>query len=183
MAGAPLQDNPFWRAALARMPTLAALGAVVAFVLWAHFGSGIARFRSDVSSEPGWEGFGARYGMSYFGDDGQFVRAVQNGYNLFFHTYKYAPRFTRRTAADRVNACASCHTAEDLAYDFVNSDRFDPKLGGRLSFEDRVRRCYAASLDGFAPTVYEPAVRDIRLFARAIAHHLQLTEGALGKKE
>jgi cytochrome c len=107
------------------------------------------------------------------------VRAVQNGYNLVFHTHKYASRFTRRTAADRVNSCAACHTAEDLAYGFVNSDRFDRALGRRISFEERVRWCYAGSMDGFAPTVYDPAVRDIRLFARAVAHHLQLGEGAL----
>jgi len=156
----------------------AAVAVIAAFVLWAHFGSGVPVFHSAATTEPGWDRFRAAYGISYFGDDGQFVRAVQNGYNLFFHTYKYAPRFTRKTAADRANACASCHTAEDLAYSFVNSDRFDPALGKRLSFEDRVRWCYARSMDGVVPTVYDPAVRDIRLFARAVAHHLQLGEGA-----
>lgn len=156
----------------------AAVGLIAAFVLWAHFGSGVPVFHSAVTAEPGWDRFRAAYGINYFGDDGQFVRAVQNGYNLVFHTYKYAPRFTRKTAADRASACASCHTAEDLAYSFVNSDRFDPALGRRLSFEDRVRWCYARSIDGFVPTVYDPAVRDIRLFARAVAHHLQLGEGA-----
>jgi cytochrome c len=179
MTLAQLQDHPVWRALLARIPMLIALGAVAAVVLWAHFAPGVASSSSAVSSEAGWESFSARYGMSYFGEDGQFVRAVQNGYNLFFHTYKYAPRFTRSTATDRVNACGSCHTAEDLAYAFVNSDRFEPRIGRRLSFEDQVRRCYIASLDGFAPTIYEPAVRDIRLFARAVAHHLDLTEGAI----
>lgn len=158
---------------------LLAVAAIAAFVGWSHVGSGVSVFRSEVAPEPGWPAFRMRYGVNYFGDDGQFVRAVQNGYNLFFHTHKYAPRFTRKTADDRVNACASCHTAEDLAYSFVNSDRFDPKLGKRLSFEDQVRWCYAASVDGFVPTVYDPAVRDIRLLARAVAHHLQLGEGAL----
>jgi hypothetical protein len=33
-------------------------------------------------------------------------------------------------------------------------------------------------MDGFVPTLYEPAVRDIRILARAVAHHLQLREGA-----
>jgi hypothetical protein len=61
----------------------------------------------------------------------------------------------------------------------VNSDRIDPKAGKRLSFEDQTRRCYARGLDGFVPTVYDPAVRDIRLLARAVAHHLQLGEGAV----
>jgi cytochrome c len=166
-----------------RFPTLAALAVIIGFLLWAHLASGIPVFHSEVSPEPGWEEFRAEYGINYFGEDGQFVRAVQNGYNLFFHTYKYAPRFTRKRASDRVNSCGACHTAEDLAYSFVSSDRFDPELGTRLSFEDRVRRCYAASLDGFVPTVYDPAVRDIRLLARAVAHHLQLSEGALRNKK
>lgn len=165
----------------ARRRTLVAVGLVAGFVLWAHLGSGVRTFRSEVSSEPGWDKFAAEYDVAYFGDDGQFVRAVQNGYNLLFYTYKYAPRFTRRTASDRVNSCGACHTAEDIAYGFVNSDRFDPKLGIRVSFEDRVRRCYAGAMDGFVPTSYDPAVRDIRLFARAVAHHLQLSEGAVRK--
>jgi len=40
-----------------------------------------------------------------------------------------------------------------------------------------VMRCYAGRLDGFIPTIYDPAVRDIRIFARMVAHHLQLGEG------
>jgi hypothetical protein len=163
----------------ARARTLAALAVIAGFLLWAHLGSGVPVFHSDVVSEPGWDKFRAQYGVGYFGEDGQFVRAVQHGYNLFFHTYKYASRFTRRTAADGANTCASCHTAEDLAYAFVNSDRFDPKLGMRVSFEDRVRWCYAASVDGFVPTIHDPAVRDLRILARAVAHHLQIGEGAL----
>jgi cytochrome c len=168
---------------IARVPALAALAVMAALVLWAHLASGIPVFHSQVPVEPGWEKFRADYGVSYFGDDGQFVRAVQNGYNLFFHTYKYAPRFTRKRAGDPVNSCGSCHTAEDLAYGFVSSDRFDAALGKRLSFEDRVRWCYAVSVDGFVPTVYDPAVRDIRLMARAVAHHLQLSEGALRNED
>jgi hypothetical protein len=183
MDTAPAQRPAPWHARIARAPTFAALAIIIGFVLWAHFGSGVRAFRSDVPPEPGWEKFRAAYTLEYFGHDGQFVRAVQNGYNLFFHTYKYAPRFTRKTAGDAVNSCAGCHTAEDLAYSFVTSDRFDPGAGKRTSFEDRVRRCYAASVDGFVPTVYDPAVRDIRLLARAVAHHLQLSEGALRTKD
>jgi hypothetical protein len=166
-----------------KMPkgVLPLVGLIVGFVLWAHLGSGVQAFRSQVASEPGWDKFSAEYDIQYFGDDGQFVRAVQSGYNLIFYTYKYAPRFTRRKASDRINACGSCHTAEDIAYAFVNSDRFDPKLGVRVSFEDRVMRCYAGAMDGFVPTIYDPAVRDIRLFARAVAHHLQLSDGAIRK--
>ena len=178
---APARREPRRRLWSARARTPALLCLIAGFVLWAHLGSGLRTFRSEVSSEPGWEKFSADYGVNYFGDDGQFVRAVQSGYNLVFYTYKYASRFTRKTAGDAVNSCGSCHTAEDIAYGFVNSDRFDPKVGGRVSFEDRVRRCYAGPMDGFVPTIYDPAVRDIRLFARAVAHRLRLTEGALRK--
>ena len=161
----------------------ARVAVIAGFVLFAHLGSGVAVFRADVHPEPGWERFRATYGISHFGEDGHFVRAVQNGYNLVFFTEQYGSRFTRRTSVDTVHSCAGCHTVEDLAYAFVNSDRFDPRAGQRLSFEDQVRRCYAASLDGFVPTIYDPAVRDIRLLARAVAHHLQLGEGALPEKK
>lgn len=161
----------------------ALVGAMFAFVLWAHLGSGVPAFRSQSVTEPGWNKFRADYKVSdTYGEDGQFVRAVQNGYNLVFYTYKYASRFTRKTAGDAVNSCSSCHTVDDLAYGFVNSDRVDPKLGIRMSFEDRVRYCYSKSMDGFVPTIYDPAVRDIRLLARAVAHHLQLGEGELRNK-
>jgi len=155
---------------------------VALFLVWAHFASGEHVFRARVQSEPGWERFRLAYELGYFGDDGQFVRAVQNGYNLVYFTDKYAPRFTRRTASDTVHSCAGCHTVDDLAYSFVNSDRFDARAGKRMSFEDQVRRCYAESLDGVVPTIYDPAVRDIRLLALAVAHHLQLGEGAVRVK-
>jgi hypothetical protein len=155
---------------------------VALFLVWAHFASGEHLFRARVKPEPGWERFRLAYDVGYFGEDGQFVRAVQNGYNLVFFTDKYAPRFTRRSASDTVHSCAGCHTVEDLAYSFVNSDRFDARAGKRMSFEDQVRRCYAESLDGVVPTIYDPAVRDIRLLARAVAHHLQLGEGAVRLK-
>ena len=154
--------------------------AVIAgFVLWAQFGSGIPVFRSQVSSAPGWQQFRASYGLDSFGGDSYFVRAAQNGYNLFYFTHEHGWRFTRKTARDAVNACAGCHTVGDMAYSFVNSDRFDARLGKRISFEERVIRCYAGPMDGFVPTLYDPAVRDIRMLARAVAHHMQLSEGAL----
>ena len=164
-----------------RIKTLAMVCLIAGFVLWAQLASGVRVFRSEVASEPGWESFRADYRINHFGEDGQFVRAVQNGYNLVYYTHKYASRFTRRSAGDRANSCAACHTAEDLAYAFVSSDRVDSKLGKRVSFEDRVRWCYAGSMDGFVPTIYDPAVRDIRLLARAVARHLELGEGALRK--
>ncbi|HXJ54229.1 MAG TPA: hypothetical protein VNH16_22825 [Burkholderiales bacterium] len=163
------------------VPLIKPLGAVilvVGFVLWAHVGSGIARFHSQVKSAPGWDRFRDAYGLDSFGEDSYFVRAAQNGYNLFYFTHRYGWRFTRKTAGDAVNSCAACHTPEDMAYAFVNSDRFDSKLGRRLSFEESVMRCYAEHMDGFVPTLYDPAVRDLRILARSVAHHLQLGEGA-----
>jgi len=168
MSGLASMSKPFGVAA-----------AIAGFVLWAHFGSGIQVFRSQVSSAPGWQQFRASYSVDDFGADSYFTRAVQNGYNLFYFTHEHGSRFTRKTARDAVNACAGCHTAEDLAYGFVNSDRFDASLGKRVSFEERVMRCYAGPMNGFVPTLYDPAVRDIRILARAVAHHLQLSEGAL----
>jgi len=168
--------------AATRGKTPAIVCLMAGFVLWAHLGSGVPAFRSRVVSEPGWEKFRAEYQIDYFGEDGQFTRGVQNGYNLFYYTGKYAPRFTRSPVGNRANACAGCHTATDLAYGFVNSDRVDPKLGRRVSFEDRVRWCYAGSMNGFVPTIHDPAIRDLRLLARAVAHHLELGEGALRSK-
>ena len=151
---------------------------IACFILWAHLGSGLQVFRSQVSFEPGWEKFRKTYRVNDFGDDGYFVRAVQNGYNVFHYTPKYAWRFTRKTTADQINACASCHTPADMAYSFVNSDRFDARLGRRVSFEERLMRCFADHMNGFIPTLYDPVVRDLRIFSRAVAYHLQLSEGA-----
>jgi hypothetical protein len=154
------------------------VAVIAAFVLWAHWGSGIPVFHPHVSSAPGWQKFRASYGVDSFGIDGYFTRAVQHGYNLFYFTPQAGARFTRKTPRDAVNSCAGCHTVEDLAYGFVNSDRFDPKLGRRVSFEERVMRCYAGPMNGFVPTLYDPAIRDLRILARAVANHLQLSEGA-----
>ena len=164
---------------IALVRPLAAVAAIGGLVLWAHLGSGLPVFRSQVAVATGWERFRADYGVTEFGEDGHFVRAAQNGYNIFYYTHRYAWRFTRRTAADAINACASCHTAEDLAYGFVNSDRFDAGLGRRVSFEERVMRCFAGQMGGYVPTLYDPTVRDLRILARAVAHHLQLGEGML----
>jgi hypothetical protein len=176
-AGAPRKR----RTASPRRKRVALVLLLVGFVLWAHWGSGFPVFHSEVKPEPGWEKFRDAYGIDYYGRDGQFVRAVQNGYNLVTYTYKYAPRFTRKTAADPINSCSGCHTLEDLAYGFVNSDRYNPKAGRRISFEEQVQRCYVGPMQGYVPTIYDPAVRDIRLLARAVAHHLQLSEGAVRK--
>lgn len=154
------------------------VAVLLAFVLWAHYLSGKPVFHAHVSSSPGWQQFRAAYGVDSFGVDGYFTRAVQHGYNLFYFTHDAGARFTRKTARDSVNSCAGCHTVDDLAYSFVNSDRFDQKLGRRVSFEERVMQCYAGPMNGFVPTLYDPAIRDIRILARAVANHLQLSEGA-----
>jgi hypothetical protein len=155
-----------------------AVAAILAFVLWAHFGSGVPVFHPKVVSAPGWKQFRADYGLDAFGVDGYFIRAAQHGYNLFFFTHEHGGRFTRKTARDEVRSCSGCHTVEDLAYGFVNADRYDQRLRKRVSFEERVMRCYAGPMDGFVPTLYDPAVRDLRILARGVAHHLQLGEGA-----
>jgi hypothetical protein len=157
---------------------LAAAAAIGGFVLWSHLGSGIPVFHARVASAPGWEQFRKAYALGDFGNDGHFVRAAQNGYNLFYFTYQYGWRFTRKTARDSTNTCAGCHSVDDMAYAFVNSDRHDVRLGRRVSFEERVMRCYAGHMNGFVPTLYDPAIRDLRILARAVAHHLQLSEGA-----
>lgn len=151
---------------------------VVGFALWAHIGAGRPVFSPHGKPEAGWDAFRAAYGVDDFGRDGYFVRAIQNGYNLVHHTHSYAWRFTRKGALDHPNACIDCHSAEALAHAFASGDRFDSRLGRRVSFEEHVMRCYASRLDGFVPTIYDPAVRDIRIFARMVAHHLQLGEGA-----
>jgi cytochrome c len=161
------------------MKTGAALLGILAFVLVAHLAGAYEVFRARVAVEPGWERFRTAYRISEFGDDGHFVRAAQSGYNTFYFTHKYAWRFTRKTAADADNACASCHRAEDLAYAFVNSDRYDARAGRRISFEERVMQCFARRMDGYVPTLYDPTIRDLRILARALAHHLQLGEGAM----
>jgi hypothetical protein len=174
------------RRRIARIERLKAIGrdvalaaAVAAVVVWAHFWSGLPVFSSHGSIEPGWAEFNRKYDGENFGADGYFTRAVQNGYNIIYNTPKHAPRFTRRTAADRPNSCGDCHTPEALAIAFASSDRFDRTLKRRISFEERVMRCYVKHLDGFVPTIYDPAVRDIRIFARLVAHRMQLGEGSL----
>jgi cytochrome c len=165
------------------MKAIAAVAAIGAFVLIAHLSGLFPVFRSHVTAESGWQQFRTAYQLSEFGEDGHFVRAAQNGYNVFYFTHRYAWRFTRKSATDAHNACASCHRPEDLAYAFVNSDRYDPRSGKRFSFEERVMRCFAEHMDGFVPTLYDPTVRDLRILARAVAHHMQLGEGALPSAE
>ena len=156
------------------------LVAILVFVVLAHvLASTNLPGSADTKLDAEWDTFRQKYRVNRFGNDGYFVRAVRNGHGLFYKTYDYAWRFTRKTAHSKKNNCGSCHTPVDIAYSFVNSDRFDIKLGKRVSFEERVMRCYVNNLDGFVPTIYDPAIRDIRILARMVAHDLRITEGNL----
>lgn len=156
---------------------IAGLAIAVGIVIVAHQHGEV--FTVSSNEEPGWSEFSRQHGVAEFGNDGYFARAVQHGFNLFFYTDRYAWRFTRRGPGDANNSCASCHSVEQLAYAFVTADREDPALKRRVSFEERVMRCYASQMDGFVPTRYDPAVRDLRILARMVARHLNLGEGAL----
>ena len=153
---------------------------IASVALWAHLWSGLPVFSAHGSVEPGWPEFSAKYGGESFGADGYFTRAAQNGYNILYNTPKHASRFTRKGADQHPNSCVHCHTPEAIAISFASSDRFDTRIGRRISFEERVMRCYVNHLDGYVPTIYDPAVRDIRILARLVAHRMQLAEGSAG---
>jgi len=149
------------------------------FVLVSHhfFGDRLPG-QPDPQLDKKWQAFSHQHGVEQFGKDGYFTRATRNGHALFYKTYDSAWRFTRKTATSKNNTCSSCHSPEDLAYAFVNSDRFDEKYEKRISFEESVMRCYIKQLDGFAPTIYDPSIRDIRIFSRMVAHRLKMIEGS-----
>lgn len=153
---------------------------LIAFAFFAHiYGGDNLPGNLDPALNTQWEKFRDKHGVERFGKDGYFVRAIRNGHALVNKTYDYAWRFTRKTSTSKNNSCSSCHSPEDLAYAFVNSDRFNPKYNKRVSFEESVMRCYVKNMDGFVPTIYDPAIRDIRIFSRMVAHDLKLTEGSL----
>ncbi len=156
------------------------VAAILVFVILSNVFVGASLPGSgDTRLNEQWQEFSQKYNVSRFGDDGYFVRAIRHGHRLFYKTYDFAWRFTRKTAQSENNNCGSCHTPEEIAYSFASSDRFDDKLGKRVSFEERIMRCYVSKLDGFVPTIYDPAIRDIRIFARLVAHDLKITEGSL----
>jgi len=160
------------------------ISLVIGFVLFAHFFiSAHLPAQTDPALALKWKIFKKAHKVDEFGKDGYFARAIKNGHALFYKTWDFAWRFTKRSAAHPKNSCADCHKPIAMAYAFVNSDRFKESIGRRVSFEEQVMRCYIKNLDGFAPTIYDPAIRDIRIFARMIAHHHQLTEGSIPKKE
>ncbi len=134
--------------------------------------------QTDPSLDFKWYTFKKKYKVSEFGKDGYFVRAIQNGHALFYKTWDYAWRFTRRSGASSISSCSDCHKPIDMALAFVNSDRYKSSIGRRVSFEEQVTRCYIKNLNGFAPTIYDPAIRDIRIMARMVAHYYKMSEGA-----
>ena len=152
---------------------------LVGLLCWVHLSGLFPVFSSHVIQQTSWQQFKQDYDVDGFGADGYFVRAVNNGFNLFNDTPGSGWRFTRRLQGDPIRRCADCHSPEDIAYSFVNADRFDAVLNKRVSFEERVMRCYAHEdrMNGFVPTLYDPAIRDLRIFARLVAHHLGLGEG------
>jgi cytochrome c len=163
-----------------KLPLLAKFLLLVVFVATAHvFGGDHLPGRANSALDAKWLAFSSKHGVDRFGQDGYFGRAIRNGHALINSTYDYAWRFTRKTNASENNSCSSCHSPEELAYAFVSSDRFDPRFGKRVSFEESIMRCYVNQMDGFIPTIYDPAIRDIRIFSRMVAHDLKLVEGSL----
>lgn len=152
---------------------------IFGFVIFSHlYISAHLPAQTDPSLNYKWHTFKNKHKVSEFGKDGYFVRAIQNGHALFYKTWDYAWRFTRRSGGSSINSCADCHKPIDMAFAFVNSDRYKPSIGKRVSFEEQITRCYIKNLDGFAPTIYDPAIRDIRIMARMVAHYYKMSEGA-----
>lgn len=163
-----------------RITLLIKLFSLIAFAFFSHIFAGNDLPGSvDPALDAEWVTFSNKHGIDRFGQDGYFGRAIRNGHALVNKTYDYAWRFTRKTSTSENNSCNNCHSPEDLAYAFVNSDRFDSRYDKRVSFEESVMRCYVKQMDGFVPTIYDPAVRDIRIFARMVAHDLKLVEGSV----
>ena len=109
-----------------------------------------------------------------FGAGGYFSQAVQHGYNLFTDTPKHASRFVGND-----KTCQQCHSPKDMAYAFVSMDRYNPKIGKRLSFETQIRRCYVKQLAGHMPPFFDPSLQDLKIFARFMSIGYGLQEGSL----
>lgn len=152
---------------------------IIAFVVWGHTSANFKVKKSVDDEQQHWQQFIAQYPVQEFGEDGYFVRAIRNGFKLFHYTDKYAFRFTSNQLPENRNSCADCHTLSDLAYGFVQSDRFKPDFKKRVSFEEQLMRCYVSKdrLAGFTPTIFDPAIRDLRILARLVAYKNQLSEG------
>ncbi len=109
-----------------------------------------------------------------FGQGGYFSNAVIHGYNIFSNSPKYAKRFVGNKAS-----CKDCHMPKSMGYAFVRMDRYNKDLLKRLSFEEQVLRCYVKHLEGHVPPFFDPALQDIKIFARFMSIGLKLQEGSL----
>jgi len=109
-----------------------------------------------------------------FRKGGYFTQAVYDGYNKFTDTPKHSPRFTGND-----KSCSDCHAPEDMAYAFIQMDRFDIRYSKRVSFEEQVMRCYVKQLDGHVPPFYDPALQNLKIFARFLSIGYGLQEGSL----
>ena len=97
--------------ARSRVKLVLSVFAVLVFVIWAHFGSGVPVIRAHSTATAGWADFLTAYGVDRFGADGYFTRGVQNGYNLFHFTPEFGGlpvspqgiRSTHALAAIRLN--------------------------------------------------------------------------------
>ncbi len=171
-------------------------GGIVALIL--VFGAAFLNFKAvspqdrglevklEVEMEKEWEKAAQKYQVREVnGADGYYYRAIKGGFLVFHNTSKEASRFTRKTMSSPKNSCASCHTERGLAQSFANSDRVNAKVGRRVSFEESVQRCFLDKdrMDGFMPSWGDPVIRDLRIFARDVARHYELTEGSLTPKE
>ncbi len=152
---------------------------IVLLVVWGHFSPEMNSRQDNSAPRLAWEYFTEEFPVKEFGSDGYFVRAIQNGFNIFYFTSQFAPRFTSTSSSGDQKSCSSCHSAKDIGFSFVQSDRFNQQLQKRLSFEESMMRCYVKTdrINGFAPTIFDPAIRDLRIFSRLIGYKYQLSEG------
>ena len=161
---------------LSRFSGPCSLAGVVAVVLVAHLAGGSVFAKRFVEIDSAGEALlNARFELDKkFYKSGYFSDAVKNGYNIFSDTPRYVPRFVGNDLS-----CIDCHSVEEIGYAFVVMDRYNEKHGRRMSFEEQVMRCYVERLDGYVPPFFDPALQDVKIFARFMSIGLALQEGRL----
>ena len=163
-------------------PLIRPLGAVilvVGFVLWAHFGSGDREVSVASEVDARMAAVSRRLRARHL-RRGRLLRArgPERLQPVLFHesiragASRARPRPTRSIPAPPATRPRTWPTLSSTPIAST------PGWDERLSFEENVMRCYAGHMDGFVPTLYDPAIRDLRILARGVAHHLQLGEGA-----
>ena len=141
------KQNARTRATARKIPLM--VGLMLRFVLWAHFASGVRVFHSESTAESGWDKFRADYGIAYFGDDGQFVRAVQNGYNLVItptntrRALRARPPPTARTPAPRAIRPKISPTASLIRTAWIR--RLASGFLSKTAFDGAMRMAWKAS--------------------------------------